>query len=505
MNLEPISQFDEVYVISDLHMGGETTARQIFDQGPLLAAWIASLTTKKNADKDIALVINGDMVDFLAEEGATHFDPAGAVRKLERIVGDASFKPVWNALQDFVSKPRRQLIVTMGNHDLELSLPWVRDSLLKILSKDDDAARGRITLQLDGRGFRCRVGGSTVYCVHGNDVDPWNLTDYEHLRRLGRDLWQGLDVEPWIPNAGTQLVIDVMNAVKRKFPFVDLLKPETDAVIPVLAALDPSQVNLQNLDKAIGVAKRLTWDKVKRRLGFLAIDPKDSEQGSAAASPKPGAMLAEVLRQSFGPRATSASVNQQCEIVEQLLSNAHKALKGDSQTSVGQSSEDFLGKWSAITSFFQSKSKAEVLRSYLDGLKKDQSFEIGHPDETFERTDDIVSTEFDFVITGHTHQEKALRRRHGGMYYNSGTWVRLIQLEDEVLDSETEFAKAFKAFSQGSMIKLDECDDPKLVIRKPAVVSIVDVGGTAKAALNHVADKPNAPSLIVVPGSEYPR
>lgn len=504
MKLEPISQFDEVYVISDLHMGGETTARQIFDQGPLLGAWIASLTTKKNADKNIALVINGDMVDFLAEEGATHFDPAGAVRKLERIVGDASFKPVWDALQEFVSKPRRQLIVTMGNHDLELSLPWVRDSLLKILS-DDDAARGRITLQLDGRGYRCRVGGSTVYCVHGNDVDPYNLTDYEHLRGIGRDLWQGLDVESWIPNAGTQLVIDVMNAIKRKFAFVDLLKPETEAVIPVLAALDPSQLNLQNLDKVIGVAKRLTWDKVKHRLGFLAVDPKESEQGSATASPKPGAMLAEVLRQNSGSRAASATASQQADVVEQLLGNAHKALKGDSQTSVGQSSEDFLGKWSAITSFFQGKSKAEVLRSYLDGLKKDQSFEIDHPDETFVRTDDIVSTEFDFVITGHTHQEKALRRRHGGMYYNSGTWVRLIQLADEVLDSETEFAKAFTAFSQGSLTVLDECDDPKLVIRKPAVVSIVNAGGTAKAALNHVEGKPGTQSLVVVPGSEYPR
>ena len=42
-------------------------------------------------------------------------------------------------------------------------------------------------------------------------------------------------VEPhrWRPNAGTRLVVEVMNNFKRRYPFVDLLKPEATAAVPM--------------------------------------------------------------------------------------------------------------------------------------------------------------------------------------------------------------------------------------------------------------------------------
>ena len=70
-------------------------------------------------------------------------------------------------------------------------------------------------LAFDGAGFLCRVGNATVLCVHGNEVDDWNITDYETIRRAGRDLQQGRSVEAWVPNAGTHLVIEVMNDIKK--------------------------------------------------------------------------------------------------------------------------------------------------------------------------------------------------------------------------------------------------------------------------------------------------
>ena len=74
--------------------------------------------------------------------------------------------------------------------------------------------------------------------MHGNEVDAWNVTDHEAIRRIGKKLTHGRAVEPWVPNAGAQLVIDVMNSIKKTYPFVDLLKPETNAVLPALLALD---------------------------------------------------------------------------------------------------------------------------------------------------------------------------------------------------------------------------------------------------------------------------
>jgi hypothetical protein len=57
--------FDELYAISDLHMGGRP-GFQIFRQGPRLAELINYLTLRES-DLQIALCINGDTVDFLAE------------------------------------------------------------------------------------------------------------------------------------------------------------------------------------------------------------------------------------------------------------------------------------------------------------------------------------------------------------------------------------------------------------------------------------------------------
>ena len=63
------------------------------------------------------------------------------------------------------------------------------------------------------------------------------------------------------------MIAVAMNDIKKKYPFVDLLKPEKEAVVPILLALNPDA--LPKL-RAIGaVATRLGWDSIRGRLGFL--------------------------------------------------------------------------------------------------------------------------------------------------------------------------------------------------------------------------------------------
>jgi hypothetical protein len=89
------------------------------------------------------------------------------------------------------------------------------------------------------------VGTARVFCIHGNEVDSWNVVDYDALSLLARPLNAGVppDSPGWQPNAGTKLVKDVMNEVKRTFAWIDLLKPETKAAVGVLAVLDPGQLS----------------------------------------------------------------------------------------------------------------------------------------------------------------------------------------------------------------------------------------------------------------------
>ena len=357
---EGTPQFDELYVVSDLHLGGPSDF-QIFNSGTELAALI-DLLRAAPSEKRLALLINGDFVDFLAEQDAKHFDPAGAITKLNRIVEDGSFKLVFSALKKFTNTKNRTLVMTLGNHDLELALPWVRARLLDILTDGKEAAYGRIILAFDGAGFPCRVGNATVLCVHGNEVDPWNVADYERIRRFGVEVSHGRPIDSWVPNAGSQLVIDVMNGLKRKYPFVDLLKPETQAAVPTLLALAPNQH-----DKLLAIGatvRRLAWDKIKRATGFLGAQ-EDDLPGRTAAT-------ADAFAPRSSPTAAGAEVYDREEYANLLLDGASEQYhRGVDPMSLLSSDElgGYLGLTSAVYKLFKGE-EISYLREHQELLRR---------------------------------------------------------------------------------------------------------------------------------------
>ena len=264
-----LQPFDELYVISDLHLGGKT-GFQIFNQGASLAAFIEGLTGKPQ-DRRVGLVLNGDTVDFLAEASTGYLDPQGAAQKLQRtLTEDPSFSGVFAALQGFVATPNRQLVIVLGNHDVELALPEVKEWLLESISNKRQDARGSVTMCYDGAGFACDVGGKRVFCIHGNDVDVWNYVDQKQLREVTLSLNCGQTPSEWDANAGTRMVIDVMNSIKRQYPIVDLLKPEVEAVVPILLCLKPDC--LMEITRILTVAAHLSKDTILRSMGFLSAE-----------------------------------------------------------------------------------------------------------------------------------------------------------------------------------------------------------------------------------------
>ena len=491
-----IPQFEELYVISDLHLGGPP-GFQIFNSGAELERLINYLSARP-ADLQVALLINGDFVDFLAERPSIHFDPAGAIEKLERIATkDQAFIPVFKALKKFAATANRSLIITLGNHDLELALPWVRDHLMRLLSGDDVTARGRITLAFDGTGYLCRVGKSKVLCIHGNEVDDWNVADYERIRRFGREVVQGRPVESWIPNAGSKLVVDVMNDLKSRYPFVDLLKPEVEAVLPTLVALEPDQRN--KLSAIGGFVSRLIVDKVKLRTGFLGAEEEEQEaaQGVLAGRTLEVAGIATALRPGFRDVSNNGlpDSNRQKQ-AQALLDKAEENFnRGLTPMSLvpGDQRKEFLGWASRITSaarsLFSGEDKVEILRAALEELSEDSSFNADDEKDTwFQTFDDVIGDSADFLIAGHTHLERALERKKGrGWYFNSGTWARLIKLEKNVLENKEKFKEVFEVFKQGTMEALDAL--PELVMRKLTVVTVIADGEKTYGELRHAGQK----------------
>ena len=481
-----MDQLDQLHAVSDLHLGG-APGRQIFDQGQLLAGTIDRLR-ERAPDARVGLVLNGDIVDFLAAPGATYLDPFGAVTKLDAILTDAAFRPVWEALARFVRAPNRTLTLGLGNHDVELALPDVQEHLLHAICGDSLEARARVRVAMDGSGYSCVVGARRVLCVHGNEVDAWNVVDQGALNRVICSLRQESAVPPWDPNAGTRLVIDVMNDIKRSFPMVDLLKPETRPLVGVLLALDPS--SFKALKRFAPIAARLGRQRL-RAAGFL---------GEEATAMSEEEALAALLHRERAPdpvaKAGSSTGAQLLDEVEQLYR------EGKSAVELSPASET-LGFSGLLFDAMMRRDPSTHLRESLQGwLAGDTTFAIGTEDDVSRGLDDRVGPTVDFVVAGHTHLARALKRKRGpGYYFNSGTWVRLIRLDDAMLTDDAAFAPVFQAFRGQTLEALDAVE--KLVSRKPTVVSIAAEGDAVVGALHRAVAAPGGVELVADPESRF--
>jgi len=481
-------QLDELRVVSDLHLGGRP-GFQIFASGTELA-WLARQVASSSTNGEAALLINGDFIDFLAEDLPRAFDPDGVAVKLARVLTDPAFKPVFQALSELLATPRRRLIINLGNHDLELALPWVREQLSAALCGQDAAARQRLLWVTDGTGVRLQVGGASVLCLHGNEIDAWNVTDHEKLRRIARDRQYGLATEAWVPNAGAQLVVEIMNDIKAKYPFVDLLKPETQAVIPALSALNPALV--PRLREIAAIASRTAADALRLRTGFLGAQTPGNPAPASAAPALPS------WASSAAPEASARALLKEVELA---------FAKGVAPIDLVRTSQaEQLGVWSATWDWLRGQPTHEVLREAFEFLDKDRSFDPAAPDDTFRQFDAKVAPEIDLLLTGHTHLARSLKRQRGsGHYFNSGTWARLMRITPELRRDKQRFKQWFELMARASLSDLDAA--PDIVLRQNTVIKIwTDAQGATQAELQQVKlGAGGALSAVAQPGTRFTR
>lgn len=467
-----MSTVDELYAVSDLHLGGLEGA-QIFNQGKRLAAFIDYVRSRPKK-KRTALVLNGDIVDFLAEDEASksYLKPDKAVAILERVMADPAFAPVWQALGRYVKTADRLLVMCLGNHDVELALPRSQERIYKELCGDDAAARAQIIWAMDGKGFLCGVGPARVFCTHGNEVDPWNIIDYEQLSAVAAAQAVGQEPPAWNPNAGTQLVIDVMNSVKSRFPFVDLLKPETKIVPPMILSLEPESIGL--LRNFGSILYRRVRGSV--RSGFLG-GPGAPDEGEEAFVR--GMVLGKRLQGRLGPTLA------QDQVLEQMEADFKAGLRPQQVLNI-EGQEGMLGLGQLVWDRLRGRPQMPALRDAIrDWLKDDNTFEFTTTDETSERLDQTLDPNFDFVLAGHTHLARAIRRKSGrGTYFNSGTWIRLIRLTQQMLASDDAFAPIYQALTDGTMRAIDNAQS--LVYLRPTVVRVISDGRATTGELTRV-------------------
>ena len=485
MSEQPV--FDEVHVVSDLHMGGRV-GFQILRETGRLANFILRLARQRPGGR-LALVLNGDVFDTLAEDVAGYVAVDDARATVERIMADGSFLPIWDALAAFVKLPGRSLVIVIGNHDIEIAFPPVQRLVLSRLAGDNLEARARIEFSTTGAGFSCQVGGARVYCIHGNEVDPWNYNRYEDLAKVARHMNAGLSLsqDEWQPNAGTRMVKDVMNAVKRRYAWIDLLKPETSAAVGTLLVLDPSQA--KKINRLFGIVG-------ERQRATAEVDARLTAEGFR--TPHPATSPTPTLEQALGPHLKQGVG----EGVDDMLLAAERNLGRPRLTAAP--SESTLGTSQLIvdrlTGWLTGVSKAEALRrALLDWLENDKTFDPGDRDDTFEQVTASVGPAVDFIVTGHTHLERAIDMGQGRYYFNSGTWIRLLQFTPAMLESKESFAEVYSVLADGRMKAIDEAEfgGQPFVMDRTSIVSIGEENGRVTGSLAHVEGDGTGEPVIV--------
>lgn len=430
------------FVISDLHLGGRPDAAvggtpyQICHSYAELAEFVRWVATQCG-EGSVELVINGDIVDFLAEDGAPGeaqalaWDPSEeqVLLKLDRIVertrndGDGPF----DALREF-STARRRLVLILGNHDVELSLPCVRRHLVGLLTSPS----GHVpTIVFDGEAHL----SGRVLIEHGNRYDDWNVVNHSALREDRSVMSRGDGkVSAFKPPAGSHLVVDVINKLKSTYRFIDLLKPERDAVVPLLLALMPSLRS--PLALVAGFATNQSR-KLWQRTNPIGQRGKLSSEGSKNSVVELGDDAAlEQLLARFG--------FAEPEVAGPLPSRKRRKLSSLSKDIVV--SEPRSGQ--ATPLWERSDAVVADLRDrFLAALTTNTWDAHQEEPEYLEAVGSILETGCcDVVVFGHTHLPKRIevvtRNGRKGLYLNTGTWADVIRVPaKELLDGPEGMAQ----------------------------------------------------------------
>ena len=395
-----------LFVISDLHLGGD--APSMMSHPEALSSFIDGLPAHRGTDEDVELVIAGDFVDFLAIPPQACWTPDAdvATAKLQSLL-DAPFSIVVSALRRFLATGH-DLTLLVGNHDVELALPPVQDALCRML----DTPRHRVRFVDDGRAYR--RGGLLI--EHGNRYDEVNGNDWTHLRAIGSALSRTeappvrLEV-----SAGSRIVETVVNPIKARYPFIDLLQPQNELVALLLLAFEPKLI--------------WHWDKIGRMVRAARLQRKNREGAQPGrttnVSGQGNKPLDAALDAAFDePYRSLMSMSTATEDVG-AIDDLHVVIEAQRE-----SLSEILDRRETIP-----KKRLEQIRVVLARiLADDESLSRQGPTEQYGRAAERMGKGgVQTVVMGHTHLARHIGPETLATYINTGTWADLIQVPGEAV------------------------------------------------------------------------
>jgi UDP-2,3-diacylglucosamine pyrophosphatase LpxH len=362
----------DVIVISDLHLSSEDPEQGLFGADEALEQfllWVAAQT------RPCTLVLNGDIVDFLFAASQPGLIAENLEQETDAII--ERHRPVFAALGRVACSPLHSLVILSGNHDPELIFAAVRSRIESALTVNGQ--RPHVNWMVYGEALALGVGHARALIEHGDRLDPWNEIDREELNSTASLASRGLiDYHKYAPPLGSKLVSEHLLRLRGDFPWVELLKPEREAMLPLLRFLTTLKQKVEHSD----VIELYLQAEAKTRLTRL--------------------------RQDRDP-----AIKYRKDVAE--VNSIGSRIRGMAQ---------------AILDARRETKRAELIKQLQAASGADTFFNVSAPDGDYsEDLEFLLNNGADLLIHGHTHSAKAYPVG-GGMYLNSGTWARMLKLPE---------------------------------------------------------------------------
>lgn len=213
-----------ILVLSDLHLGAGAVFKE--EKNPLedfhydkeLVEFIEFYMSGEYANRDVELIINGDLFDLLAVPYVRYFDDQywsenAALEKLQIILD--SHREVIDALIKFSTHKKKKLVYIIGNHDAELILPKVKKYLKDLFTID-----GKVKIKIlvnDDEDYSPLKG---VVLKHGHEYEK---AHHFHPKKsiLKDEEGTSFFVPPW----GSYYVTKVINRFKNEKSHINAVRP----------------------------------------------------------------------------------------------------------------------------------------------------------------------------------------------------------------------------------------------------------------------------------------
>lgn len=377
-------------VLSDLHLGNGQSY-DIFAGVQALPAFLDTLTHEPTR-----VVLNGDSVDFLMNEDPLELHVERAVEQARALVAAASTAAVLKALGRVLAAGG-EVVLRLGNHDVELALAEVQAVLREALGQPPEVAQ-RLLFQRGDAPWVLEVGGARVLLAHGEQHDSWNKVDYAHLPGPGAP--EGADAASYRYSAGSLLVKKLLNPLKRQYGmrFADLLMPDFQGALLAALAVNPGAVRLVFHEASL----RIGWQLLRRGMAPATFDLEEAE---------PDLGLAE--------RVASAGLTpEEQRALEEVMGEGVAHFSDDDP--VLMSARQKLGR-NALRDYAR-------LHRLAAGDAGERYFDLAPtPGEWGEARRLAEKFQAGAVLIGHTHAAR-WKQEEGLLYVNSGTWIWLMRL-----------------------------------------------------------------------------